>query len=134
MINPCSEEMKSFANFELSLVDESDEQDDMEDEEEEEEEEPIDERDTRCMAILFVNLLLISRSNYFMFITIVQCPEPIRFKQALIYDGILLLTEALKQIGERDINPKQLKCSENDFWDRGYTISGFMKSVNDLNT
>lgn len=38
--------MKSFANFEQSLVDEDDEQDDME--EEEEEEEPIDEPDPRC--------------------------------------------------------------------------------------
>lgn len=46
MVNPCSEEMKSFANFEQSLVDEDDEQDDME--EEEEEEEPIDEPDPRC--------------------------------------------------------------------------------------
>lgn len=57
-------------------------------------------------------------------------PERVRLHTALVYDGILLLAEAFKRMGLDTVQQTSLDCSDPmSAWNRGYTVSGFMKTV-----
>lgn len=57
---------------------------------------------------------------------------------ALIHDGVMILAEALKQIGvehlkvgyDPDIGRQEIDCDDpNSIWSKGYTITNYMKNV-----
>lgn len=49
---------------------------------------------------------------------------------ALLYDGVMLLAESLKQLGAMHIQTKSKFCEDSESVDRnGYTITNFMKNV-----
>lgn len=49
---------------------------------------------------------------------------------ALIYDGIMILAEAIKQLGDEQIKPLAIDCGDtSSVWPSGYTLTNFMKSV-----
>lgn len=57
-------------------------------------------------------------------------PESVRLQTALIYDGVLLLAEAFKRMGLDQVQQMSLDCSDPmSAWNKGYTVSGFMKTV-----
>lgn len=49
---------------------------------------------------------------------------------ALIYDGIMILAEALKQLGAEQIQPQAIDCDDkSSVWPTGFTLTNFMKNV-----
>lgn len=49
---------------------------------------------------------------------------------ALIYDGIMILAEAIKQLGADQIVPEDIDCDDSSsVWPSGFTLTNFMKSV-----
>lgn len=50
-------------------------------------------------------------------------------QDALIFDGILLFAEALKNLPPELTNPFKLECGDDSTWKGGYTIANFMKNV-----
>lgn len=53
-----------------------------------------------------------------------------RLQTALVYDGVILLTETFKQLGLEQIQPINLYCIGNDtMWEKGLSISNFMRNV-----
>lgn len=49
---------------------------------------------------------------------------------ALIYDGIMILAEAMKQLGAEQIKPQSIDCDDpSSVWPTGLTLTNFMKSV-----
>lgn len=59
--------------------------------------------------------------------------ENIRLQTALIYDGVVLLTDTFKQLGIDQIQPTSLVCSTNgSSWEKGSSISNFMRNVKNL--
>lgn len=52
---------------------------------------------------------------------------------ALIYDGIMILAEALKQIGFEHLQVRydqRIDCFDaKSTWSKGYTITNYMKNV-----
>lgn len=58
-------------------------------------------------------------------------PEKVSTQAALIFDGMLLLAEAFKRMGMEQLQPINLDCmNPESSWNKGYTVSGFMKTVN----
>lgn len=56
--------------------------------------------------------------------------EAMRLQTALIYDGVILLTETFKQLGLEQIEPTSIVCMGNDtMWEKGMSISNFMRNV-----
>lgn len=57
-------------------------------------------------------------------------PDSVRTQTALIYDAVMLLAEALKQLGVDNIRPKKINCFKNELtWEKGNSISNFMRNV-----
>lgn len=57
-------------------------------------------------------------------------PEPLLIQTALIYDGVMLLAESLKQLGAENIKPKEINCNKIETsWQQGNSISNFMRNV-----
>lgn len=60
-------------------------------------------------------------------------PNALRTSTALIYDGIMILAQALKQIGAMHLElefDQRIYCSDaNSRWDKGLTITNYMKWV-----
>lgn len=60
-------------------------------------------------------------------------PYNLQTNTALIYDGVMILAEALKQIGyahlELDLMEKISCYNTQSAWSKGYTLTNFMKSV-----
>lgn len=54
-----------------------------------------------------------------------------RLQTALIYDGVVLLTDTFKQLGLEQIEPVSIGCMDgNDTtWEKGMSISNFMRNV-----
>lgn len=52
-----------------------------------------------------------------------------QIQTALIYDGIILLTEAFKQLNPDQIRPKKLNCNNFTSWENGNSITNFMRNV-----
>lgn len=52
-----------------------------------------------------------------------------RTQTALIYDGVLLLTEAFKQLNVEQLRPKKLNCNNYTTWENGNSITNFMRNV-----
>lgn len=49
---------------------------------------------------------------------------------ALIYDGIMILAEAMKQLGAAQIQPQSIDCDDkSSVWPTGFTLTNYMKSV-----
>lgn len=55
--------------------------------------------------------------------------ETMSVQAALIFDGVLLLAEAFKQLDVGQIKPKKLNCNNNEAWDNGNSITNFMRNV-----
>lgn len=55
--------------------------------------------------------------------------EQMRTQTALIFDSVLLLTEALKQLNAEQILPKKLNCNNMESWEHGNSITNFMRNV-----
>ncbi|KAG4072084.1 hypothetical protein HA402_015583 [Bradysia odoriphaga] len=53
----------------------------------------------------------------------------ISVQAALIFDAVLLLAEALKQLNPGRLRPKQLNCNDNEAWDSGNSITNFMRNT-----
>lgn len=61
-------------------------------------------------------------------------PDSVRTETALIYDSVILLAEAMKQLGVDNIRPKKLNCFKNEVtWEKGNSISNFMLNVSSIN-
>lgn len=63
-------------------------------------------------------------------------PIVLQTNTALIYDAVMILAEALKQIGYEhlDLNSMdKISCyNSQSAWIKGYTLTNFMKSVSSL--
>lgn len=60
--------------------------------------------------------------------------DSVRLQTALIHDGIVLLADTFKQLGADHIQPTNLYCMKNEStWEKGLSISNFMRNVNRLN-
>lgn len=55
--------------------------------------------------------------------------ERMRTQTALIFDAVLLLTEAMKQLNAEQIRPKRLNCNNAESWENGHSITNFMRNV-----
>jgi glutamate receptor, ionotropic, invertebrate len=56
--------------------------------------------------------------------------EKLRVETALMYDGVLLLAEALKDLeGHTQLETVSLKCNDAATWKNGYSIVNYMKTV-----
>lgn len=53
----------------------------------------------------------------------------IRSQTALLYDAVLLLTEAFKQMSPNQLRTKKLICNKYESWENGNTITNFMRNV-----
>jgi glutamate receptor, ionotropic, invertebrate len=57
-------------------------------------------------------------------------PEKLRVETALMFDGVLLLAEALKDLdGFTQLQTISLKCNDSATWKNGYSIVNYMKTV-----
>lgn len=56
-------------------------------------------------------------------------PTTMRIQTALIYDGLLLLTDAFKQLNVEHLKPKRLVCHNYTTWEHGNSITNFMRNV-----
>lgn len=64
-------------------------------------------------------------------------PDILLTNTALIYDGIMILAEALKQIGFEHLENsiEKISCYDTQStWSKGYTITNYMKNVNSINS
>lgn len=52
-----------------------------------------------------------------------------RVQSALIFDGVLLLAEAFKQLDMEQLRPKKLNCNNHTAWENGNSITNFMRNV-----
>lgn len=51
-------------------------------------------------------------------------------RTALIYDGVMILAEAMKQLGAEQILPQAIDCDDkSSVWPTGFTLTNYMKSV-----
>lgn len=55
--------------------------------------------------------------------------DKMRTHTALVYDAVLLLTEALRQLSVEQIRVKHLICNSLESWDHGNSITNFMRNV-----
>lgn len=55
--------------------------------------------------------------------------DKMRTQTALVYDAVLLLTEALKQLSVDQIRMKRLNCMTMESWENGNSITNFMRNV-----
>lgn len=55
--------------------------------------------------------------------------ERMRTHTALVYDAVLLLTEALRQLSVEQIRVKRLNCNSMESWEHGNSITNFMRNV-----
>lgn len=56
--------------------------------------------------------------------------DTVRLQTALIYDGIFLLAETMKQLGLDQIQPTNIYCMGNEsMWEKGLSISNFLRNV-----
>ncbi|KAG4072066.1 hypothetical protein HA402_015565 [Bradysia odoriphaga] len=53
----------------------------------------------------------------------------LRVQEALTFDGVLLLAEALKQLNGDQLKPKKLNCNNNEAWENGNSITNFMRNT-----
>lgn len=53
----------------------------------------------------------------------------LRSHTALIYDAMLLLTEAFKQMSPGQLRVKKLNCHSRESWENGNSITNFMRNV-----
>lgn len=60
-------------------------------------------------------------------------PDKMRTQTALVYDAVLLLSEAVKQldVGEQEdqLQPRKLTCNDVESWEHGNSITNFMRNV-----
>lgn len=56
-------------------------------------------------------------------------PETMRVQTALIFDGVLLLAEAFKQLDVEQLRPKKILCNDHTTWESGNSITNFMRNV-----
>lgn len=59
--------------------------------------------------------------------------ETIRSQTALVYDAVLLLTEAFKQMSPGQLRTKKLICNSMESWENGNTITNYMRNVSGPN-
>lgn len=56
--------------------------------------------------------------------------DHLNMDSALIYDGVMVFANALRQLGYHQIKPVELDCRDSkSIWQKGYTISNYMKNV-----
>lgn len=61
---------------------------------------------------------------------LVFSPNSLRTQSALIYDGVIILAESLKELGIDNVRPKKILCNKIDVtWEKGNSISNFMRNV-----
>lgn len=58
----------------------------------------------------------------------------IGLQESLIYDAVMIYARAIKRLGSEQIVTKQIFCNDpNTSWDRGDTITNFMRTVRKKN-
>lgn len=56
--------------------------------------------------------------------------DALETRTALIYDGVMILAEAIKQLGTEQIQPHEIYCNVTDsVWPTGFTLTNYIKSV-----
>lgn len=52
-----------------------------------------------------------------------------RSQTALVYDAVLLLAEAVRQLDVEQLKPRKLNCNNLESWDHGNSVTNFMRNV-----
>lgn len=74
--------------------------------------------------------IVLTSNNYSHFVYILGLTaQKIRLNTALVYDSILLIAEAFKQLDIEQIKPKKLSCINYTTWENGNSITNFMRNV-----
>lgn len=107
--------------------DEEKEEEEDEKKEEEEEEEEDDGNLVMCRPISKIYSII---SNFGSLSFCVGFnTDSVRLQTALIHDGMVLLADTLKQLGLDQIQPSSLFCKNDSAWEKGLSISNFMRNV-----
>lgn len=112
---------------------ENEEEEEKEDEEkqDEEEEEEDEGNPFKCRLISYsLQIQSIGNSSFYFSHFVEFNKDSVRLQTALIHDSIVLLADTFKQLGVDQIQPTSLYCKNDSAWEKGLSISNFMRNVN----
>lgn len=75
------------------------------------------------------SIIIITYSNDTYIYLIGLTAQKMQLNTALVYDSVLLISEAFKQLDIEQIKPKKLSCINYTTWENGNSITNFMRNV-----